>query len=106
MTDNKEEELLNALITNNNLEFNILKVIEECTELNEVLLKYLTKDENKKPSLEKLAEEIGDVIFRIPVLIKHIPELDDLVEKRIEEKINIMYNYMIKNNGGKKLIIK
>jgi NTP pyrophosphatase (non-canonical NTP hydrolase) len=103
--ESKEKIVLNALLKNNNLEFNILKVIEECTELNEVLIKYLTKSEENKPSLEKIAEELGDAIFRSVVLAEAIPGLMELVEKRLDEKTDIMYKYMVENNGGKKLTI-
>ena len=64
-----------------------LKVIEECMELSEVLVKTLTKPENLKPPISKISEEMGDVIVRMNILAIHYGIQHD-VEKRVHEKLS------------------
>lgn len=71
-----------------------MKVIEECAELQEVLIKSLTKSEGFKPKKEKIVEEMGDVMYRIMVLIQ-VLEVEDEVEKRIEEKSQHLYDWAV-----------
>lgn len=61
---------------------NILKVIEECAELTEVLTKYLTKQPEDRPSIDKIIEESGDVFFRLRILTQML---------NIEEKVKERY---------------
>lgn len=51
------------------LDYIKLKVIEECTELNEVLIKTLTKKSDLKPNVSKIIEEAGDLFLRLSVLV-------------------------------------
>lgn len=73
MADNFDEERLT------------LKVVEELSELSEVLVKRLTRKEGQKPSVEKIIEEIGDVFFRSHCLIAKLG-IHEKVEDRIRQK--------------------
>lgn len=86
------EAATDLLVKHLSTEQNILKVVEECAELQEVMVKYLTKSETLKPKKEKLTEEMGDVIFRIIVASKMLG-IDDEVENRLDEKAKIMYDW-------------
>lgn len=63
----------------------ILKTLEEYAESSEVLLKYLTKSPERKPSREKLVEELGDVLFRVQALCTKMG-LTEEVQARKEAK--------------------
>lgn len=58
-----------------------LKVIEEATELNEVLVKRLTKREDLKPPIEKVIEEMGDLQFRMMVLAAKLNIQNEVAER-------------------------
>jgi NTP pyrophosphatase (non-canonical NTP hydrolase) len=75
-------------------EMNILKVVEECAELQEVMVKYLTKNESLKPKMEKLSEEMGDVIFRIMVAAKMLG-IEDEVQGRMDFKAKQLYTWVV-----------
>lgn len=63
----------------------VLKVVEECMELCEVLVKGVTKAEGYKPPKAKIIEEMGDVIFRMQVLAKKL-QIEESVTARVIEK--------------------
>ncbi len=63
----------------------ILKVVEECMEMCEVLVKTVTKAEGYKPPVDKIVEEMGDTIFRMQVLAKKL-QIEQAVDARIIEK--------------------
>ncbi len=67
----------------------LLKVAEECTELTEVLIKTVTKNDKLKPPTEKIVEEMGDVFFRAGILIKKLG-LKEAVAERIKQKSESM----------------
>ncbi len=71
-------------------EQNVLKLIEELTELQEVMIKYLTKSEAFKPKKPKMIEEMGDVIFRMSVVCDVLGIKESDIEDRIEKKWEIM----------------
>jgi len=102
LTEQQDEQLKSALQNNNNLNFNILKVIEENTELNEVLLKYLTKSPEHRPPISKIIEEAGDVFTRLAILIEHL-ESEEGVISRIDDKRSILYKYMVEEGNGTKI---
>lgn len=62
-----------------------LKVMEEMAELNEVLIKRVTKAEGFKPPLEKVSEEMGDLIFRMKILAKKLG-IEKEVQLRTKQK--------------------
>lgn len=90
----KIEYASDLLIKNLSKEHNILKVVEECAELQEVMIKYLTKG-SVKPKLEKLVEEMGDVVFRIMVTAKML-DVENEVQGRVEEKAVIIVDWIEK----------
>lgn len=71
----------------------ILKLLEECAEVSEVLLKYLTKRETLKPAKEKIIEELGDVVFRAKALARKM-DIEKEVQQRVEQKAKIMYEWV------------
>lgn len=81
------KEIVNKVIAYNTPEKNILKVVEETTELNEVLIKYLTKTPELKPKIEKIIEEMGDTLFRMKVVAEMFG-ISKEVNKRFEQKAN------------------
>lgn len=60
--------LVQEIINVNTKEYNLLKCAEEAAELQELLLKTLTKSPQFRPSDDKIIEEIGDVKFRLAVI--------------------------------------
>lgn len=63
----------------------ILKLVEECAELSEVLIKYLTKPEDRKPDIDRITEEMGDVLFRMKVAVEMFGNATQ-VDTRMKEK--------------------
>jgi NTP pyrophosphatase (non-canonical NTP hydrolase) len=88
------EKAVDILVKNVSNEKNTLKVVEECAELQEVLVKSLTKSEDYKPKQEKIIEEMGDVMFRIAVLAKAL-DIEGEVQSRMEQKAKIMYDWAV-----------
>ena len=62
-----------------------LKVVEECMELCEVLVKSVTKAEGFKPPIKKISEEMGDVLFRMKILARKL-HIEKDVDDRYAEK--------------------
>ena len=79
------EKVIDKLVAHLPHEMNILKVVEECAELQEVLVKYLTKSEETKPKKEKIIEEMGDTVFRI-VVASRMLDIEVDVQQRMEFK--------------------
>lgn len=92
--ENIIEKASEKLMVHCTKEQNLLKVVEECAELQEVLVKYLTKNEQFKPKLEKIVEEMGDVVFRIVVLSK-VLEVEDDVQNRMEQKAEQLHEWAV-----------
>jgi len=86
------EKAVDLLVKHMSEQQNILKVVEECAELQEVMVKYLTKREDLKPKLSKLVEEMGDVQFRIQVAARMLG-IEGSVKERVKEKAYIMANW-------------
>lgn len=63
----------------------ILKVVEEATELNEVLVKTLTKREDLKPPTAKIIEEAGDLLFRLNVLANKLGIVKQIKDREAEK---------------------
>lgn len=89
-----ENKVITYCLENNTIEYNLLKFIEECTEVNEVAVKLLTKNpaHDKYPDRIELIKELVDVMFRGNIAILSI--FKDLTIEEIEE---IKDNYY----GGK-----
>lgn len=73
----------------------MLKVIEENTELNEVLIKSITKTPELKPPIEKVIEETGDVLVRLIIMIEKLG-IKEEVDKRIDEKVEQILKFLNK----------
>lgn len=71
----------------------MLKVVEETTELNEVLIKSITKTPELQPPMEKVIEETGDVLVRIMIMMEKLGILEQ-VDKRIDEKIGQILKFL------------
>jgi NTP pyrophosphatase (non-canonical NTP hydrolase) len=95
------KETIAKLLDYNTPEKNILKVVEETTELNEVLIKFLTKSPELKPPIAKIIEEMGDTIFRMKVIATHF-KINDEVNNRVKEKAAQLEEWMSqkKYKGG------
>lgn len=79
------EETVTYLAENNKEKNNLGKLVEECAELTEVLVKCMTKVQDHRPLREKIVEELGDVVFRIAVFVKQ-NGMEDEVEERVKVK--------------------
>lgn len=68
---------------------NILKVFEESMELNEALVKYLTKQPEDRPSLDKIIEEAGDVFFRLRILTQMLGIEEGVKERYLFKHVQL-----------------
>lgn len=71
-------------------EQNVLKLIEELTELQHVMIKYLTKSPAFKPKKKDMIEEMGDVMFRMAIVMEVLGITEEDVEDRAEHKWEVM----------------
>ena len=62
------EDSIQTILNYNTPEFNYIKLAEELAELSEVILKRYLKKEEHKPPIERVIEELGDVLLRMKVL--------------------------------------
>lgn len=101
MIKDKLEEVLTRTAEYNTMEKTLLKVAEECTELAEVMIKSVTKKEEHRPPMEKLTEEMGDVLFRIWVATKKLGNEAE-VKQRVATKARQLEEWMNLNmyKGG------
>lgn len=62
-------QLYDYLVKTNSKQYNLIKFIEESSELNELLTKSITKDGTpKQPSRKSIIDEIGDLEIRLNIL--------------------------------------
>ncbi len=93
MSSVNHSKVLDDLVNTNTWEYNHLKAAEELAELQEVILKKVTKkDGPKEPTNAQIIEELGDVQIRIMVLMEmydpgFADNEDGEIAKRIESKI-------------------
>src|SRR6478735_6474280 len=80
-------------------EKNILKVVEENLELSEVLVKFITKQPEDKPPIEKIIEEMGDVVARIFVLARQ-KKITEQVQDRMFFKMKQLDGWMSEHYEG------
>jgi len=86
-------EIVNKLVANNPIQYNLLKACEELTELTEVLLKKVNKKGGiKEPPNSAIIEEIGDSYIRLAALSIIFGE--EAVEARINYKLGNFEKYM------------
>lgn len=84
----------------NNKKFNFTKLAEELFELGELCMKSVNKQPQHRPSKEKLAEELGDVLIRAEMLIE-AEDLNELVNARLEYKEGKIIEYYVSGKYGK-----
>jgi NTP pyrophosphatase (non-canonical NTP hydrolase) len=80
-------------------EKNTLKVVEECAELSEVMIKFVTKQPEDKPSIEKIIEEMGDVHARCYILARQLGICDDVIN-RVASKLRQLDGWMSERYEG------
>lgn len=85
MIDNNFESILVRTAEYNTMDKTLLKVAEECNELAEVMIKRVIKQEKYRPPIEKLTEEMGDVLFRVLVAAKALGN-EEQVKQRVADK--------------------
>lgn len=90
------EELIDLLATTNDSNYNILKCVEELTELSEVLLKYVNKSGENQPSKELIAEELSHVILRSTILAEEL-DIVDLTGTKFDEKVSDLEQLYLKD---------
>jgi NTP pyrophosphatase (non-canonical NTP hydrolase) len=91
------DEIKTFLVKTNEESYNWQKLAEELFELGEVVMKKINKQGTpKEPSMEKIIEEMGDVLLRINILEeKH--DLEFHLMDRIDEKLLKLGEYINKN---------
>lgn len=99
LTEEETDEIIGLACKYNSIEFNALKVVEEATEVNELLIKGLTKIQSLKPSAEEEIEEIGDLIMRLAIYIAHRGIEDDVIT-RISDKFRMVKGGMERYEYG------
>jgi NTP pyrophosphatase (non-canonical NTP hydrolase) len=94
MSKNKVAVIIKGI---NNTEKLYLKVVEECTELNEACIKTVNKPLELKPPIDKFIEEAGDVLARIEILSQTLGKnVNTLIKERKKEKIEQLYTFYSK----------
>lgn len=85
-------DILSEIAQKNDPTYNLAKLAEECSELATVCCQMITKP--TKVELEELSDELGDVFIRLVMLIESLPEVDEKVGNRVEEKITKYSQYL------------
>lgn len=85
----KQEELIEYIVKNNDRRFNLLKAAEEMQELSLALIQKMTKED--KYDDNKIIDEIGDVEIRLAILKKIFPL--EKIEKRVDYKLSKYQEY-------------
>jgi NTP pyrophosphatase (non-canonical NTP hydrolase) len=99
LTPNVRQQTIEALILINDTNFNTLKVVEEATEVNELLIKSLTKAAIAKPKLDDIIEEIGDLRLRLEIYESALG-ITARVKTRVENKLAFLKENLDKGNMG------
>lgn len=88
MNQKDKKEVYNYMINQNERNYNVLKIAEECQELSLILIQSLSKGVSE----EKIIEEIGDVKFRLKVLESYYDK--DAIKERINKKLEKNLKYI------------
>ncbi len=91
-----KEEVINYMVENNSVSYNLLKAIEELNELSLALTQRLTKPKGRDE--QEVIDEIGDVKIRIEVL-EHLFD-KQAVEARVRKKIKKFNGYIEQGKFG------
>lgn len=90
-------EVAEYLSKSNDRSYNYTKLAEEMAELDELILKRVNKEKtSKNPPDELIAEEVGDTLFRLNVLMKMLG-IRDKVLSRIDFKVDKYKSYIEEN---------
>lgn len=98
LTDEQEKELMDAF-EQNDPKFNLTKLAEELTELAEVCLKKVNKDEFHAPSDDSLISEAGDVMIRLMIVLEKVDNAGDKLEAAVDKKMRHLHNLRDKYKG-------
>jgi len=90
MTQEEANHIIDVLHARNGNQYNLLKAAEECQELALALIQKVTKV--NKPDDQEIIDEIGDVMIRVEILQKIFSQ--DLIRKRVEEKLSKFQTYL------------
>ena len=93
ITDLQIEELYEHMASTNTPEYNEDKLIEECLELAEVIMKNRTKAGGpNQPTNEQIAAEAGDVMIRLSVYLQSNGVITtEMLEKALANKLTHLY---------------
>ena len=105
LTGEQHQEFNELMKDYNNLEFNMLKVVEEATETNELLLKYVTKIPELRPNIKDIVEEVGDLMARVHILCIQMG-IQEAAVVRTESKIAYIYEMAKKKQYGTKVLLE
>lgn len=88
---NKEQlKIIDHLVKNNGVDYNLLKASEECQELGLVLVQKTLKP--NKVRIQEIIDEIGDVAIRLEILKKIYSQED--IQKRVDHKLSKFKEYI------------
>lgn len=79
-------QVIEYMAAKNGTDYNMRKAAEELNELATVLLQITNKKIDGAPEDQALIDEVGDVIIRIEILKKLIPE--ERLQARIDKKLS------------------
>jgi hypothetical protein len=82
----RTQDDIDKIIAHSDKPYHYLKLLEELAELQEVIVKRLTKSEKHRPPIAKIIEEAGDVLVRINV-ISVIEDITEEVFERYDQKV-------------------
>lgn len=86
------KQIIDHLVTNNPLEYNVLKAAEEFQELALALTQKITKPNGNGD--QEVIDEIGDCIIRLRILKKMYPK--DKIKERVNYKLGKFQEYIDK----------
>ena len=92
------EKINKDLIEKVSEERHVMKVVEECMELGEVLVKYINKAPEYKPPVEKIIEEMGDLKYRMDVLAMRW-KIENEVDKSYQTKLEQINEWYLTKNS-------
>lgn len=99
LSNEQVENLFNHLKNTNNYSFNMNKVVEECIEFSEVIVKLQTKRPEKAPNKIEALKEYSDLMIRGMVALscifpeKTIDEITDDIGRCGMEKLSKLENW-------------
>lgn len=99
------EEKLKEIAEKTDLNYSLLKVAEECTEVSELCIKKLTKISDLQPTDENIVEECADLLSRISILVLKMGKIEKLI-KLSHNKTTKIHEDVLNNKNTKIEIIR